>query len=75
MDLCILCYKAFDNDDMVKVTQKGLDTLINHAKIKYDTKVHERLVKKDLLTAAVFVHKTCRKKYTDPRKSLSFDQP
>ena len=59
MDLCILCYEAFDDDDMVKVTQIGLDTLIDHAKLKYDTKIHERLVEKDLLTDTVFVHKTC----------------
>ena len=46
MDLCILCYEAFEDDDKVKVTQKGLDTLIDHAKLKYDTKVHELLVEK-----------------------------
>ena len=57
MDLCILCYEAFDDDDMVQVTQKGLDTFINHAKLKNHTKVHERLVEKDLLTDTVFVHK------------------
>ena len=35
-----------------------VDTLIDHAKIKYDTKVQERLFGNDLLTDTVFVHKT-----------------
>ena len=48
------CCEAFDDDDKVK----GLDTLIDHAKLKYDTKVHERLVEKALLADTVIVHKT-----------------
>ena len=58
MDLCVLCYEEFDDDDNVKVTWKGLDTLIDYVKLKYNTKVHECLVENDLLAATVFVHKT-----------------
>ena len=74
MDLCILCCQLFEDDSKVKVTQKGLNTLIDHAKLRHELTVHEHLTQINLLTDLVFVHNACRKRYTDPRKSLLFDQ-
>ena len=71
MNHCILCCKTFEDDQYkVKITQKGLDTLINHAELRQDTEKHYILTKKDLQSEKVFLHKNCRKVFTDPRKYL-----
>ena len=61
--LCVIC--LVDNDrHLVKVGEKGLETLLRYSKLHCD----EKLEKVFTESSEVFAHATCRRDYTNDRR-------
>jgi hypothetical protein len=61
---CVICLMPL-GEDSVKLFQKGLTTLIEVSGLRDDIDLHVYLTNASV--GDVFVHKNCRKKYTDKR--------
>jgi hypothetical protein len=71
-NVCIICSIGFnENDDKVSVGEKGVNTIIKACQFRKD-KEKENSIKKRLdsnqLKPTCFVHRNCRKRYTDLRR-------
>lgn len=64
--VCAIC-KNKKNEEIVKVTARGLPAIINASKQRGDDMWHDLEE-----TGAVFVHKQCRKTYTHPTELSKF---
>ena len=62
MPSCVICLES--NPQLVKVTQKGLASLIEYSKLRNDPGVTERLEE----SSEQYVHEKCRKWYNNKRR-------
>ena len=63
---CAICDDG--SDVLVKLTQKGLKTLLRFSKQRNELEIMEALEKANKANQQIFVHATCRKSFTDKRK-------
>ena len=63
---CAICDDG--SDVLVKLTQKGLKTLLRFSKQRNELEIMEALEKANKANQQIFVHETCRKSFTDKRK-------
>lgn len=69
---CVICFKPFGNIDAVTIGDKGLTALLKYSESRGDHELHRYLSDRSKITpiGKILVHATCRKKYTDARKSI-----
>ena len=71
-DTCVICKLGFDqNAPGNTLYKKGLETLMRVCKQHERPDVHQNLVQKIQSNQKIKVHHTCRRKFTDTRKSSS----
>ena len=64
--LCAICNES--NNPLIKVTEKGLPSLLEFSKKRNEDCIYESLTKSKKENIQVFVHESCRKRFTDKRK-------
>jgi hypothetical protein len=74
---CIICCAKLENDEVVMLTKKGLDTLKWYCEQKDDQHLAERIVEHEVSTESELpsVHVSCRKKYTDKKRLQVIQKP
>lgn len=68
---CVICQLSCTDNDSVTVTNRGLVTLMQFSRLRRDSTLERHLSSEP---SVIKVHLTCRKAYTDKRKSKSFQQ-
>ena len=77
---CVICKLGFDNEKPVKVTKKGMLSLISYSEKRGKSELHTYLTECVSKTpiGTVLVHQDCRRDFTDSKRgfcSSSEDQP
>ena len=74
---CIICCAKLENDEVVLLTKKGLDTLRWYCEQKDDQHLAERIVEHEVFAESEppSVHVSCRKKYTDKKRLQVIQKP
>ena len=69
---CVLCEKAFSDDDKSTSVTKGLENLIKWSNTRKDIVLENHLSsqKKKSPQGKVLVHSNCRREYVDPRRPI-----
>ena len=73
---CVICKERFDDEKPTVVTEKGINTLIRFSEKRGFPELSAHLnecVQKTPIQ--VFVHKECRRDFTNPRRHSSFNNP
>lgn len=65
-DACVICKNR--NDHLVKVTDRGLNSLIEFSLKRNEEAIHECLVRSQMEGSQVFVHEDCRKWFNNKRR-------
>ena len=65
---CVICHEQ--NIPLIKVTEKGIKTLIDCSKRRNESEILNTLEDANLNHKDIFVHIKCRKTFTDKRKLL-----
>ena len=63
---CAICGDG--SDVLIKLTQKGLKSLLHFSKQRNEMEIMEALEKANKENKQIFVHATCRKSFTDKCK-------
>ena len=64
--LCIFC-KVDNNEEVNEVKSKGLQTIVNWSLKRDRSEVYKEIVKNKETAVTVYVHHSCRRRFTDPR--------
>ena len=66
LDACVICNDS--SGTLVQVTSKGLATLIHYCELRASNDLGEYLQHQYASSAKMFVHKDCRRDFTNPRR-------
>ena len=71
--VCCICNNESDccNSDLIKVTDKGVNTLFASCVQRKDGNARKIIENKRKNEEAVFVHSDCRKIYADPKRLVT----
>ena len=63
---CIICNEC--SNPLIKVTEKGLSSLIEFSKKRNEDGIYQLLIKAKTENSHVLVHENCREQFNDKRK-------
>ena len=71
-DSCVICKLGFHNEKPVKVTEKGMLSLISYSEKRGKPELHTYLTECVSKTpiGTVLVHQNCRRDFTDPKRGV-----
>ena len=63
---CIICNEC--SNPLIKVTEKGLSSLIEFSKKRNEDGIYQLLIKAKTENSHILVHENCREQFNDKRK-------
>ena len=72
---CIICLEGFTvQNPKICVGEKGIQSLLNFCKLRQNESIEERLERDVEAAAQILVHKSCRRDFTDKKRSFTTNE-
>ena len=72
---CIICLEGFTvQNPKICVGEKGIQSLLNFCKLRQNESIEERLGRDVEAAAQILVHKSCRRDFTDKKRSFTTNE-
>ena len=73
---CTICCQGFSSDEpSVRVSNKGLNTLVQFAELHSNFALKDHFTRKLEQSIPVLVHKNCRRDFTDKKRLVQMEDP